>query len=361
MMLKEKIERQGKKLIEYYSYCGALFSSEYLEGNPFGYKFSWSPLGVLKALKNNSKFLMDGKVKTLKQKDLLHSVKDFPGIDTLNLFVYPNRDSVSYKNIYDFKDCHSLLRGTIRYKGFCEILAAFNDLGLLSTEQSKIKFTKWTDLISHLISIYETNSDLISSSDNNLYNFENWGLDVIQEFGFTHMNSKINFKKFLQIITHHKSWKNLNEDQYKQKLRTVLKGFDYLEILSKSTKIPEKVQTKPFIEILCKKMKEKLSAEEQDRDLVIMVHYFVIKGKSRFKEIIKSSMIVSGESKGLSAVSKTVGFTVAIAASKVLEGVIQTKGVIGPFIPEVYNSVGKELEKIGLFCTEYPIKVMPKL
>ena len=72
-------------------------------------------------------------------------------------------------------------------------------------------------------------------------------------------------------------------------------------------------------------------------------------------------MILTGEKNGLSAVSKTVGYTVAIAAKNVLNGKIKSRGVIGPFIREVYSSVGDELEKIGLFCKEYNTRLIPKL
>lgn len=72
-------------------------------------------------------------------------------------------------------------------------------------------------------------------------------------------------------------------------------------------------------------------------------------------------MILTGEKNGISAVSKTVGYTVAIAAKNVLIGKIKTVGVIGPFIQEVYSSVGDELEKIGLFCKEYKTKMIPKI
>jgi saccharopine dehydrogenase-like NADP-dependent oxidoreductase len=72
-------------------------------------------------------------------------------------------------------------------------------------------------------------------------------------------------------------------------------------------------------------------------------------------------MILTGEKNGLSAVSKTVGYTVAIAAKNVLNGKIKTKGVIGPFMKDVYSSVGDELQKVGLFCKEYKTRLLPKL
>ena len=39
--------------------------------NALGYKFSWSPAGVLMALNNDGKFLKDGKVTEIAGKDLM--------------------------------------------------------------------------------------------------------------------------------------------------------------------------------------------------------------------------------------------------------------------------------------------------
>ena len=41
----------------------------------------------------------------------------------------PNRDSVSYKDVYGLKDATKVLRGTLRYNGFCELINAFKEIG----------------------------------------------------------------------------------------------------------------------------------------------------------------------------------------------------------------------------------------
>ena len=45
----------GKNALSFKSYCSGIPKI----GNPFRYKFSWSPLGVLKALRSPSKFILD--------------------------------------------------------------------------------------------------------------------------------------------------------------------------------------------------------------------------------------------------------------------------------------------------------------
>ena len=49
----------------------------------------------------------------------------------LNLEGYQNRDSLNYKDLYDLKDCKSVLRGTLRYGGFSLIMSSFTRIGLL--------------------------------------------------------------------------------------------------------------------------------------------------------------------------------------------------------------------------------------
>lgn len=55
------VQSQGGKVVGFRSVCGGLPAPEFSD-NPFHYKFSWSPRGVLQACKNPAKFLKDGEV-----------------------------------------------------------------------------------------------------------------------------------------------------------------------------------------------------------------------------------------------------------------------------------------------------------
>jgi len=52
----------------------------------------------------------------------------------MSLEVYPNRDSLVFKDRWNMSDCETFIRGTIRYKGFSSVIAAFNDVGLTSDD-----------------------------------------------------------------------------------------------------------------------------------------------------------------------------------------------------------------------------------
>ena len=100
------------------SYCGGLSDVP----NDFCYKFSWSPLGVLKALMSTSVSIRNGDVYTVTKP--WESVELYPlpmpwGEDEFE--VYPNRDSLPFIDQYQMDDglkIKQFVRGTLRYKGW---------------------------------------------------------------------------------------------------------------------------------------------------------------------------------------------------------------------------------------------------
>jgi Saccharopine dehydrogenase C-terminal domain len=60
--LVEKLRENGKEIVSYTSFCGGLPAPESAENIPLGYKFSWSPRGVLSASLNGAKFKLCGQV-----------------------------------------------------------------------------------------------------------------------------------------------------------------------------------------------------------------------------------------------------------------------------------------------------------
>jgi alpha-aminoadipic semialdehyde synthase len=61
--LLEQLRAQGKKVVSFTSFCGGLPAPESAEHVPLGYKFSWSPRGVLSAALNGARFKLGGKVR----------------------------------------------------------------------------------------------------------------------------------------------------------------------------------------------------------------------------------------------------------------------------------------------------------
>ena len=104
--------------VSFYSYCGGLSA----EPNDFRYKFSWSPLGVLKALRSPSRSLKDGATFDVARPwdAIADYTLDLPGgAETFE--VYPNRDSLPFMADYAFDpawNVRDFVRGTLRYGGW---------------------------------------------------------------------------------------------------------------------------------------------------------------------------------------------------------------------------------------------------
>lgn len=102
------------------SYCGGFPKV----ANEFKYKFSWSPLAVLRALKAPARWMAGGKVQQTDK--VWGSLTEYEallpsGHDSFQ--AYPNRDSTPYLAEYGFTDdwnVQEFIRGTLRLKGWSE-------------------------------------------------------------------------------------------------------------------------------------------------------------------------------------------------------------------------------------------------
>lgn len=124
MKVVDQVHEKGGKIIEYESWCGGLPSPSSCD-NPLGYKFSWSPIGAFRALRNKAVYLDKGELIEVSSEDLLYTTAQIRLNNALTLEGYPNRDSMSYKDVYGLKETKKLLRGTLRYYGFCQLINAF--------------------------------------------------------------------------------------------------------------------------------------------------------------------------------------------------------------------------------------------
>lgn len=108
---------QPGDVVRFTSYCGGVPA----EANPFRYKFSWSPLGVLRALRSPSRSLRDGAVRDVARP--WHAIEAYqaPLPEPETFEVYPNRDSLPFVRQYGFDeawDVQDFVRGTIRLQGW---------------------------------------------------------------------------------------------------------------------------------------------------------------------------------------------------------------------------------------------------
>ena len=115
MKIIDHIHKRGGKVEAFFSICGALPAPEAAD-NPLKYKFSWSPKGVILASRNSALYLKNGERVYIEPKDLFKDRFELTFPDVGMLEVYPNRDSISYINIYGIPEAKTIYRGTFRYK-----------------------------------------------------------------------------------------------------------------------------------------------------------------------------------------------------------------------------------------------------
>jgi len=127
------------------SYCGGIPKVP----NPFRYKFSWSPLGVLKALRSPSKSIKFGVEFSVDRPwDAISSYEaPLPTPETFE--VYPNRDSLPFMAQYHFDpewNVREFVRGTLRLNGWADAWAdVFSEIETLSGEAGDTRLKEMSD------------------------------------------------------------------------------------------------------------------------------------------------------------------------------------------------------------------------
>jgi saccharopine dehydrogenase-like NADP-dependent oxidoreductase len=298
MRIIHDIEKNKGKVVSFRSTTGALPSHE-ANNNPFGYKFSWSPRGVLLASRNAAKWLEDGKEISIPGEQLFenYSLQDIKGVGTFEN--YPNRNSVPYKDIYGLKDATTVYRGTFRMTGWCETLRCIVALGWLSEElPTGFSGKTYGDLTRQLIGAKPK---------------ENLSQATAKYLGL---------KPYAAIIKR-LEWLGLFSDMLLPKDKN--NPLDYLNTLTL----------------------QKMSMGEHERDMVVMHHEFIAEYPSK-KEYVTSTLIDYGIPDGDTSVARTVALPAAIAVKMILKKEINMTGVHIPVIPEIYNPILDELEEMGI-------------
>ncbi|KAJ3079273.1 Saccharopine dehydrogenase [NADP(+), L-glutamate-forming], partial [Quaeritorhiza haematococci] len=129
-----EVHAEGGKILSFLSYCGGLPAPE-ASNNPLGYKFSWSSRGVLLALRNNAKYLENGKPVEIPGPKLMDSAKPIFIYPAFAFEGYPNRDSTPYNERYNIPEAQTVLRGTLRYQGFPKFVKALVQIGFLDDQE----------------------------------------------------------------------------------------------------------------------------------------------------------------------------------------------------------------------------------
>lgn len=301
MQLIDEKRRAGAEIVLFESFTGGLLAPESEADNPWKYKFTWNPRNVVVAGQGGAvKFIQEGRYKFIPYHQLFRRTEKME-IEGFGKFEgYANRDSLKYRSVYGLENIQTIYRGTLRRPGYCRAWDVFVKLGM--TDDSYVLPHSETMTHRQFLNTYLA------------YN--------------PHDSVELKLRHYMKI--------DQDDD--------IMEKFSYLNLFSDEIiGLPDATPAQCLQHILAKKW----TLTPEDRDMVIMYHKVGYRLNGAFHQT-DATMVVLGEDSEVTAMAKTVGLPVAIAARLILQGAIQTPGVQIPISAEIYNPMLDELEQNGI-------------
>jgi saccharopine dehydrogenase-like NADP-dependent oxidoreductase len=286
MQLIDEIHAKGGAISSFKSYCGGLIAPEF-NTNPWQYKITWNPRNIVTAGKAGAIYKEQNQVVEKNYASIFKDCSSLQLEGVGELAYYPNRDSLSYIPIYGLESAATFMRATFRYPDFCK------------------------------------------------------GWQKVVEAGFTSDEDLID--------THNTSYANMMERQLQQKevlLQSDLLKYQFNWLGLRDHRLINK-GIQPISAVFQQLLENKWKLEPGDKDLVVMLHEieFKLDGES---QVAKTSLIVKGDDERNTAMAKTVGLPLGIAAILLLENKITLRGLHIPIVKEIYHPVLEILEQEGI-------------
>jgi saccharopine dehydrogenase-like NADP-dependent oxidoreductase len=306
MRVIDRLRQQGDEILCFESFTGGLMAPG-SDNNPWNYKITWNPRNVVLAGQGSpASFIQEGTYKYIPYHRLFRRTEVIE-IEGYGKFEgYANRDSIKYIEKYGLQGVPTVYRGTLRRPGFCRAWDVFVQLGatddtftLNNTEEMTYK-----EFINSFL--YYSEEDPVKTK---LYHY-------------MHIDQDSDVREKLE-------WLGIFSDR-----KIGIKNATPAQILEK---------------ILC----DNWVLKPNDKDMLVMWHKFIFRhGKTGINKLLTSSLVVTGEDQVNTAMAKTVGLPLGIAAKMVLTGQIKLRGVLIPTVREIYEPVLCELEKYGIAFRE---------
>ena len=290
MRLIRTVQSEGARVVSFRSCCGGLPSPE-ANTNPWGYKFSWSPRGVLAAGRKPARWIADGRVVEVPGGEIFRHAAPYDVSEVGRLEVYPNRDSNAYAATYGIEGVRTMFRGTLRYPGWCETMDALQRLGLLDDAA------------------------------------RTW------RAGTTHA-------EFME------SFAAPGDEPLPA---AVMERLRFAGLFADAPLGPSRMAP---IDVLCARLVASLAYAEGERDMIVLRHELGVVAASGRGETRTSTLVAYGEPRGDSAMARTVALPAAVAARLILDGRIASTGVRIPVEPAIYEPVLDALEPMGIVFRE---------
>jgi len=308
MQVINRIRDKGGKMLLFESFTGGLVAPE-SDDNLWNYKFSWNPRNVVLAGQGGAaKFIQEGTYKYIPYHKLFRRT-EFMEIEGYGTFeAYPNRDSLNYRKAYGLDDTLTLFRGTMRRVGFSKAWNMFVQLGM--TDDSYV---------------VENSYGMSFRDYTNLF------------LPYSPTDSvELKLRHYLKIDQDDIMWLKLMElDLFNPDKRILRKNATPSQMLQ-------------FI------LEDSWTMEQDDKDMIVMYHKFGYELKGKQYQL-DSNMVVIGENRTHTAMAKTVGLPVAMAALLILNKQITTPGVQIPIQSEVYTPILEQLIDYGVIFHEHKV------
>nr|MBA2250946.1 saccharopine dehydrogenase [Chitinophagaceae bacterium] len=310
MRIINKIKKNGGKITSFISHCGGLVAPE-SDDNPWHYKISWNPRNIVLAGKEGATYLLKDKKIKLQYQQVFNKCMPVTIENLYPLAWYANRDSLSYIELYGLQDTKTFIRTTLRHPAFCRGWNKIINIGLTNTEDlEKIKDCK---------------------------TYADWYQLKISPF----INNNKDWNFYLQLYI---------TDPFKDEFS---KQVNYLGLRTKEL-LPEGFTSSESI--LQYAMEKKLCIHETDKDMIVMLHELEYEATDNTgigkTQKIKSTLIVKGENSLKTAMAKTVGLPLGIAAKMILQDKLNLTGLHIPVSPQIYEPILTELEAQGIKFSE---------
>ena len=299
----DQIHSDGGQIDSFYSYGGGLPEPSF-QDNPLRYVVTWNPRNVAMAGESGACFLDHGEVRLIPPHRVFEARWDVevPGLGTMD--AYGNRDAMSYRQIHGLEGIDSLVRGTLRYPGYCHFWHQLVRLGL-PNEQLEVpdlgKVT-WADFLAmHLPpgdgTVEQRTADFLALAADD---------------------------PALQTM----DWLGLFSDQ--------------------SLDIPGQRPSEALTALL----ERRLPLGAENRDMVVLHHEMeVTYGAARRQRQI-ATFIHYGDAGGHTAMAQTVGLPAALAVELLLSGAPLPAGVHVPVSPAIYRPILDGLASHGMRFVE---------
>ena len=361
MQLIHSIKKQDGKIISFKSHCGGLIAPE-CDDNPWHYKISWNPRNIIMAGKSGAVYKENDENVVLEYEQLFSS-KHCVEVPGLNLYAYyPNRDSLGYLSLYDLNEAQTFMRTTLRHPDFCFGWKNIVDLKLTDEEK-----------------VYDTNNLTVSAFFKRHFErhgFSEWLTQLLSsrlEYAKSMMEQLMSLMQAEQeavsegekpdddfmLIDEEGKLTTLNVDEVKTRAaesvalqmheaNLTLKQLFFLGLNDDELINNGLCSAADVLQFIAEK---KLALQPKDKDMIIMLHEieYEIKGE---KNAVKSSLVVKGTDSVHTAMAKTVGLPLGIAAKLILEEKITETGLCIPVLPAIYNPVLEELKEHDIIFHE---------